>query len=115
MQEISWDKIDSLRRQLQRDAEQAKAKPQADHRTDWVTSETWSKYTGAAGRKLYKSFSDEDLLDIIRREAAVLSRIPAQREVFCVYREYILRRFGNWIKALQAAGLREPKKKVRAK
>ena len=55
------------------------------------------------------SFSDEELLDIIRREAESLGKIPSQRDVFCVYRDFIRRRFGNWVKALRAAGLKEAK------
>ena len=111
---MSQEKLESLRAQLRQDAQQAKMNAQNGHRTDWIAPETWSKYTGPSGRQLYRSFSDDDLLDMIREEAAVLGRVPAQREVFCVYRDYILRRFGNWIKALQAAGLREPKKKADA-
>ena len=109
----SAEQLRSLREQLQRDAEKAKAEPEDDLRTDWLDPARWSKYMGEAGCALYKSFSDEELLNIIRRENETLGHVPAQKEVFCVYRDYIRRRYGNWVKALRAAGLREPKVKKR--
>ena len=109
----SAEQLRSLREQLQRDAEKAKAEPEDDLRTDWLDPARWSKYMGEAGCALYKSFSDEELLNIIRRENETLGHVPAQKEVFCVYRDYIRRRFGNWVKALESAGLREPKVKKR--
>lgn len=112
---VSCAEIKKLRAQLHSDAEKAKADPDFAHRQEWVNPQLWSQYMGPRGKLLYQSFSDEELLDIIRQEISVLGRIPAQREVFCVYREYIRRRFGNWVKALQAAGLREPKVKKQTK
>lgn len=103
-------RCEALRRQLQYDAERAKAAVTSQQQ-NWIDPEKWSLYTSPAGELLYRSFSDEDLLDILRRETAELGRIPAQHEVFCVYRDYIRRRFGNWIKALRAAGLKEEKTK----
>lgn len=66
---------------------------------------------GAEGRRLYDSFTDEVLLDILRQAAAELERAPSQKEIFCVYRSYIRRRFTNWPTALRAAGLKPPKEK----
>jgi hypothetical protein len=110
MAEMSLISIKQLRADLVSDAQKAKDEPSFEQRPEWVDPKLWSKYTGAGGRRLYRSFSDEELLDIIRQEAALLGRVPAQREIFCVYRDYIRRRFGNWVNALRAAGLREPKK-----
>lgn len=108
---LSAKELCALREQLQYDAERAKKEPQDDLRTDWLDPVRWSKYMGETGRALYETFADEELLDILRREAEVLGHVPAQKEVFCVYRYYIRRRYGNWVKALRAAGLREPKGK----
>lgn len=109
MDQISKSEVMQQREQLQRDAEKAKTAFCPELTQGWVEPQKWSRYTGPAGETLYLSFSDEELLNIIRREAVALGRTPAQREVFCVYREFIRRRFGNWVKALCAAGLREPK------
>lgn len=111
MAEVFQLGIPELRQQLHYDAEKAKLDASPELTQQWVDPQKWSKYTGPAGQKLYQSFTDDELLDIIRREAVVLGHVPSQREVFCVYRDYIRRRFGNWVKALGAAGLREPKQK----
>jgi len=111
MAKVYCTKVEELRYQLQCDAQRAKMEDVPEHTQQWLDPHKWSQYVGPDGKMLYLSFSDEELLDIIRSEALVLGRIPAQREVFCVYRDYIRRRFGNWIKALRAAGLREPKQK----
>ena len=107
MAEVSHREIVALRYQLQCDAEKAKSEEFPEQMQQWIDPQIWSQYMGPAGMKLYRSFSDEELLDIIRQEALYLGHVPAQREVFCVYRDYIRRRFGNWIKALRAAGLQE--------
>lgn len=104
-------RCEALRKQLQYDAERAKAAVPSQQQQNWIDPVKWSLYTSPAGEMLYRSFSDEELLDILRMEAAELGRVPAQHEVFCVYRDYIRRRFGNWIKALRAAGLKEEKTK----
>lgn len=109
-EQLSCEELQNLRRELMAAAWQAKNEPQPEQRSNWIAPEMWSRYMGAEGMQLYKSFTDEELLDIIRGEAEILGRIPAQREIFCVYRDYILRRFGNWVKALEAAGVRKAKK-----
>jgi len=109
--ELSCEEIKNMRRQLREDAEKAKLEGSPAQSQAWINPQKWSQYTGPVGRKLYESFSDEELLDLIRQETDLLGHVPAQREVFCVYRDYIRRRFGNWIKALRAAGLRAPKDK----
>ncbi len=57
------------------------------------------------GERFYRSLTDEDLLDVLRRYAQRLGRSPAQREVYWVWRTYIKKRFGKWPYALSAAGL----------
>ena len=59
----------------------------------------------AAGKLLYESFTDEELLNVVRKTAERLGHSPAQREVFWVYRCYLKRRFEKWPYALQKAGL----------
>lgn len=109
MKELSPAQIHALRTQLQKDADLARSEPDSNRRTEWLQPERWSRYMGPEGKQLYQSYSDTELLQILQAEAARLGRVPAQHEVFCVYRDYIRRRFGNWIKALRAAELRQPK------
>jgi hypothetical protein len=66
---------------------------------------------GALDRRLYNSFTDDELLNILHSSASELGRPPTQKEAFCVYRSYIRRRFANWPMALRAAGLKAPKKR----
>lgn len=112
MRELSHTQILALRTQLQKDADLAKLEPDANRRTDWLQPERWSQYMGPAGKQLYQSYSDAELLKILQTEAERLGHVPAQHEIFCVYRDYIRRRFGNWVKALRAAELRQPKQNM---
>ncbi|MGN0658470.1 MAG: homing endonuclease associated repeat-containing protein [Emergencia sp.] len=67
---------------------------------------TYSLSTGK-GKKIYQSFSDEELLQYLRMRAGELDHPPAQKEVFWVMREYIKKRFQRWPYALKAAGLQK--------
>jgi len=96
------------RSQLARDAERAKD-GEDGLRREWIDPALWSQYTGKAANSLYRSFTDEELLNMLRTAAAELGRRPTQREIFCVYRIYIRRRFKNWPQAMLAAGLGKPK------
>lgn len=77
-----------------------------DQRND-RTSELWKTYSmgSPSGKQVYRSFTDEELLEYLRTLAARLDHAPSQREVFWVLREYIKCRFGKWPYALRAAGL----------
>ena len=101
--------IRQLKKQLENDAKTIKSDPMFAQRADWIDPQKWSMYMGKTGRLLYSSFSDRELLDILIAEEQTLGKIPSQRDVFCVYRDFIRRRFGNWVKALRAAGLKPPK------
>ena len=57
------------------------------------------------GKLLYESFTDQELLDVLRERAGELGHSPAQKEVFWAYRAYIKKRFEKWPYALKAAGL----------
>lgn len=100
-----------LRLQLVEDAKRAIEIGDPDCRQELIAPQRWSQYMGASGRRLYNSFTDDELLDILRGAAVELGRPPTQKEVFCVYRSYIRRRFVNWPTALRAAGLKAPKKR----
>lgn len=105
---ISED-VRKLRLNLEEYAKKAKDDPDDSIKQEWIESEYWAHYMCSERKKLYKSFSDEELLDILRNAAVDLGRAPYQKEIFCVYRIYIRRRFTNWPRALRAAGLKEPK------
>lgn len=70
-------------------------------------SPVWYHYAlgSKEGKKLYESFSDEELLQFLRDTARELNHTPSQKEVFWIMREYIKRRFGKWPYALRSAGL----------
>ena len=57
------------------------------------------------GAALYASFSDDELLELLRESAKRLGRSPSQREVHWLLRIYLKTRFKNWPGALRAAGL----------
>lgn len=111
MAQYSQKDMLELRKQLEYEAEKIRNDPDFSQRPDWIDPQKWSLYMGKQGRMLYQSFSDEELLSIITSTAQKLGRVPAQRDVFCVYRDFIRRRFGNWVKALRAAELKESKNK----
>lgn len=57
------------------------------------------------GAQLYASFSDDELLELLRRNAQRLGHSPSQGEVHWILRAYLKARFKNWPGALRAAGL----------
>jgi hypothetical protein len=59
----------------------------------------------SAGRQLYESFTDEELIAVLGDAFDRLGRAPVQNDIFCFYRTYIKRRFVTWPAALKAAGL----------
>jgi hypothetical protein len=93
------------------DANRARLAVDEAHRQEWIEPHLWSEYMGEDGRRLYHSFTDEELLNILRLAAEELGHAPSQKEVFCVYRSFIRRRFANWPAALRTAGLKAPKRK----
>ncbi|SHH98917.1 hypothetical protein SAMN02745823_01798 [Sporobacter termitidis DSM 10068] len=112
-QQSTSEHIRRLRRKLTEDAARAGEAVDGSCRREWIDPHLWRQYMGEAGRRLYNSFTDEELLDILRLTAAELGHTPSQKEIFCVYRAYIRRRFTNWPTALRAAGLKAPKQKRR--
>lgn len=76
----------------------------------WLEPEEWKEYMGAGIRSpLYRSFTDRELTAVLTEAADRLGHVPNKKEVFCVYRVFLIQRFGNWPKALIAAGLKLPK------
>lgn len=61
--------------------------------------------TTPSGKEIYNSFSNDELIEILRKKAANLNHSPAQKEVLWVVREYIKKRFDKWPYALAEAGL----------
>jgi len=57
------------------------------------------------GRQVYESYSDEELIAVLKAAYERLGRAPVQSDIFCFYRTYIKHRFGTWTAALKAAGL----------
>lgn len=57
------------------------------------------------GNEIYKSFSDKELLQILRLKAKTLNHTPSQKEVPLIFKEYIKARFKKWPYALKEAGL----------
>ena len=57
--------------------------------------------------ELHKNDSDEELLDIVRKKAEELGKMPRKHDVvgFACIKE----RFGPWPRVLEAAGLKTPK------
>ena len=58
------------------------------------------------GKAIYASYSDQELLDVLREAAIRIGRAPTQGEIFFLYRIYLKARFGTWPAALRAAGMR---------
>lgn len=65
----------------------------------------FSQINSGKGKIVYSSFSDQDLCGILTVKAKELEYVPAQKEIYWLYRVYIKKRFGNWPRALIAAGL----------
>lgn len=65
----------------------------------------FSQINQGKGKLVYQSFSDEELCEILKNLTREKGHVPAQKELHWLYRVYIKRRFGNWPKALLAAGL----------
>lgn len=94
--------------QLARDAVQWEEQQDAP---EWADAAQWPQYMGKGMREnLYRSLSDQDLKDVLCAASHRLGRLPNKKDVFCVYRFFIIRRYGNWPKALVAAGLKRPRR-----
>lgn len=82
-------------------------KDDTDYKKDDRETNIWKYFSTSTfyGKQVYKSYSDEELVDILRERAKKLNHSPAQKEVFWIYREYIKLRFKKWPYALKTAGL----------
>ena len=103
---VAAEKIKIYRSRIEEEASRA-------YRSDdpgavsWCDSDLWKEYDPDSdiGRQIYLSYTDEELLELLRSAARRLGRSPTQKDIYCVYRSYMRKRFGNWPKALQRAGL----------
>lgn len=103
--------VRQLKRALARDAEKTAGDMAG---IAWLEPGQWRDYMGKKARgELYDAFSDGELLAILKEAAERLGRNPSKKEVFCVYRVFLIERFGNWPKALVAAGLKRPRRERR--
>lgn len=104
--------ISQLKQTLSQEAAEAAERPES---AVWLEPEQWSAYMGKQVHgELSAAFSNEELLSILREAADRLGRNPSKKEVFCVYRVFLIERFGNWPRALIAAGLKAPRKERRS-
>jgi hypothetical protein len=62
-----------------------------------------------AGLELYRSFTDEELLDVIREQQRILGFRPEPCHILDIYLRYIEIRFLTWHWALWQAGIQIPK------
>lgn len=78
-----------------------------NYQRDNKNSSVWRSYsTGSrVGQQVYRSFTDEQLLNYLVKTARDLNHAPSQKEMFWVLRDYIKLRFGKWPYALKKAGL----------
>ena len=110
---LSVSELQQIKSQLAQDCARTKEKRRTEPDCmEWGSQECWRQYCGhGIGTVLYRAFSDDELLGILRETAAEIGHNPSKKDVFCVYRVFILRRFEKWPWALVAAGLKEPKQK----
>lgn len=110
---ISEATIYAFKERLRMDAEQVAADTSS---SKWLDLSEWPQYTEKhIHARLYEEFSDQELLEILREAANRIGRLPNKKDVFCIYRVFIQRRFGNWPRAQTAAGLRPPVDERRAR
>ncbi len=57
------------------------------------------------GKLIYQTFTDGEILSVLKRAAQVLDHSPSQKEILWVFREYVKMRFKKWPYALEQAGL----------
>jgi|GEM_PF-5535576 len=88
-QQSSIVHVNRLRLELEKDAQRARSSPDLECMQEWVDPDIWRQNTGKTGRQLYKRYTDEELLDILRQTAVELGH-----------------RFSNWPGALRTAGLK---------
>lgn len=61
------------------------------------------------GKQIYQSFTDQELIELIYEARERCGGLPRKKDMFFVYEQYIRLRFGNWPRALRAAGILPPK------
>ena len=56
------------------------------------------------GRQVYNSYSDDELLSVLRTAGEKYQRVPRKSDVHCFYVSYLKLRFGDWNTALEKSG-----------
>ncbi len=104
--------IAEIKQKIEADAAEAFRKYQEQPDSpEWVDPMLWKQYCGhKIGNILYSHYSNQELLGKLREAAERLGKPPGKKDVFCVYRVFILRRFEKWPWALVAARLKRPRK-----
>lgn len=107
MRTLTFKEVQKSKAILRKLAEKAIASQNLDYGKDNKNSLIFKNFSTSSsmGQAIYLSFSDDELLDLLRLEAKRLGHSPAQKEVFWVYRFYIRNRFQKWPYALEKAGL----------
>jgi len=107
MRALTFKEVQKSKIALRRIAEKAEASQKLNYAKDNKNSAIFKTYSTSStiGQAIYLSFSDEELLELLKVEAKRLGHSPAQKEVFWVYRFYIRNRFQRWPYALERAGL----------
>lgn len=104
-QDVAVD-IAAMQRRLEAQALKAAKAGDLDMGNETVSALAKAFSTGeTCGRAVYSSFTDEELLDILRLRTKELGHVPSQKEIFWVYRNYLRMRFEKWPYALKKAGL----------
>lgn len=67
----------------------------------------WAAFSlsSKCGKKVYQTFTDAEILSVLKRAAQMLDHSPSQKEILWVFREYVKKRFEKWPYALERAGL----------
>ncbi len=107
MRTLTLKEVQKNKNALKKVAEKAALAQKLDYGKDNKNSAVFKAYSTSSvmGQAVYLSFSDEELLELLRQEAKRLGHSPAQKEVFWVYRFYVRHRFHKWPYALEKAGL----------
>lgn len=104
--QLTPEEAAQYRKRIAEIAKQAAQNPQDE---EVQLREQYQRFTlsHGLGRAVYASYSDEELMQILCWTADELGHVPAQHDVFFLYRIYLKARFRTWPAALRAVGMRQ--------